>query len=48
MAVNLIKSAIKDLSPIKELLKQNNYHIRILDKEFFLAYDNSTFVGILG
>lgn len=51
MTVNLIKAKAKDLDLIIELLKQNNLpyqDIKTENKDFFLAYDNSIFVGIVG
>lgn len=51
MLVNLTKAEIKDLCLIEGLLKQNNLPVEDINttgKDFFLAYDNSIFVGIAG
>lgn len=49
--MDLIKAATKDLDLIAELLKQNDLpyqDIKTAGKDFFLAYDNSLFIGCVG
>lgn len=49
--MDLIKASTKDLDLIAELLKQNDLpyqDIKTTGKEFFLAFDNSILVGIVG
>lgn len=51
MSVNLIKAKIEDLDFVEELLRQNDLpyqDVKNIGKEFFLAYDNSLFIGIIG
>lgn len=51
MSLKLMKTEKKDLKTIINLLQENGLpyqDIEIGNKEFFLAYDNSLFVGIIG
>lgn len=49
--MDLIKASTKDLDLIEGLLKQNDLpyqDIKTTGKDFFLAYDNSLFIGCVG
>ena len=51
MTINLDKANIKDLGFIEHLLKENNLpfeDIKTLGKDFFLAYEGSLLVGMIG
>lgn len=51
MAIDIVKAEVKDLDLIAELLKQNDLpyqDIKTAGKDFFLAYDNSLFIGCVG
>lgn len=51
MALDLVKAEATDLDLVEKLLKQNNLpyqDIKINGKDFFLAYDNSLFIGCVG